>query len=465
MVKTIFIRELQQLVLSIRLHIALVLVIITYSISTISFISEYKELKSNNFKASKAQIEYMESQAESNLSKFAIRSKKHFISPRDNSFLSDCKENLIPNVITYSAYNVFGFQISGGSNNPFLFENSKINMEFIIILFFSFLALVFSFDSISGEKENKSLALLASNSVSRLQVLLGKYLATIVVLSLFALLGLVISLTILMISPEIQINRLVFIELIIFFFFTILFISCLSSIGILSSVITKNPNISLLIGITFWLFFLFILPNISILLSSRLYKIDKLSTVHERTKTERDKIEASYPEGKWSSSGGNPFYKRHEIRANMQMDFMLNRKKHFDNWYNQLFNQYKKVRGVNLISPFATFEYGTEILLDGGFTRFEKNWKHMHIYQEQLLQFFKEKDQSDPKSPHWYNPFEDYSTTRKPCNFDEVPRYSERMTSFKNRIKNMAKPIILLLTYTIVFMIVSYMLFIKYDVR
>ena len=58
----------------------------------------------------------------------------------------------------------------------------------------------------------------------------------------------------------------------------------------------------------------------------------------------------------------------------------------------------------------------------------------MHVHQQQFLQFFKEKDMNDPDSPHWYNPVEDYSTTRKPVNFEEVPIFKESVISASERI-------------------------------
>ncbi|MBI9064223.1 MAG: hypothetical protein JEZ14_19720 [Marinilabiliaceae bacterium] len=82
---------------------------------------------------------------------------------------------------------------------------------------------------------------------------------------------------------------------------------------------------------------------------------------------------ASFPDGKWSSRGNEPFYARHEIRANMRMAMMESDKKFNDAWYISQFAQFDKTRKLTWFSPFSIFEYGTEVMLDGGYTRFLKN--------------------------------------------------------------------------------------------
>lgn len=110
---------------------------------------------------------------------------------------------------------------------------------------------------------------------------------------------------------------------------------------------------------------------------------------------------------------GNPFYPRHELRAKLYMNLMLCQKKHADNYYSQMFNQFEKIRTFTLLSPIDQFDYMNEAFLGGGYLRFRTNWDNLHIFQEQYPQWFKGIDAKDSKSPHWYNPLENFSTTRQ----------------------------------------------------
>jgi len=92
-------------------------------------------------------------------------------------------------------------------------------------------------------------------------------------------------------------------------------------------------------------------------------------------------------------------------------------------------------------------------------------WNDVYVYQERFLQFFKEKDANDPDSPHWYNPVEDYSTTRKPVSFEEVPIFTEDVLSLAERFTYAGFYFLILVLYTAVIFFVAFLRFVKYDVR
>lgn len=467
MLKEIIIHELQSFIYSLRFHIAFVLVLVMYGISTFSYILEYKEIKANYEDLSKKKTEEIRELAGESATQLAINRSQQLLLQRNSSFISSCNEQSIPNTITYSAYNVFGYGISKGKSNPFLMQsgNMSVNWQFIIIMLFSFLAIVFSYDAISGEKETKTLALCLSNSLPRGKVLLGKYISITLILFLFALIGSVLSVFILLAASIVSFSAIMLFEIFSFLLLVLLLVLCLTAMGIFTSVLCHNSNVSLLIALTIWLFIMFVVPNTALQLSDTLFPYDNEATVAEQTREERDEIEARYPDGKWSSRGGMLDYPPHEIRANMQSDFLENEKKYYHDWYNQQFSQYEKTRKLTYLSPIAVFECGTEALLDGGYFRFQKNWQDLHNYQTQFLAFFKEFDSKDPESPHWYNPYERYSTTAKPVTFDEVPKYTERIKRIGERISQMSICIGLLIVYTGLFFVLAFARFIKYDVR
>ena len=91
--------------------------------------------------------------------------------------------------------------------------------------------------------------------------------------------------------------------------------------------------------------------------------------------------------------------------------------------------------------------------LGGGYLRFQKNWNDLHAFQEQFLQWFKDVDAKDDGSPHWYNPYEDYSTSKKPVAVDQIPQYQEQIASFGQRIEFIGGYMIaMILTIAVLFM-------------
>jgi ABC-type transport system involved in multi-copper enzyme maturation permease subunit len=464
MLKTIIIRELQDHLYSLRFIFALILTLFMFGTSSVSYIIEFKEQKSM-YEQGMAKIrENMKNNAE-NASRFAQKMNILPFAPRNSAFIASCQEESMPNAITYSAFNVYDFNISMGNTNPFILPSKNVNWEFILALLFSFLAIIFTFDSVSGEKEMRTLSLGLSNHVSRGVILTGKFLGSVIILTMFVVLGMILSILILLFSGQAMITHTTFAEMGGFLILSILLITCFSSIGILTSVLSYRANTSLLIGLMVWIILLFIIPHTSLLLSNKLFPVASSEVIAQNTDNSRKTIEASFPGGKWHSDSGHPFEPDHKIRAAMQMEFMLGEKKIRDNWYDSQFAQYRKTCKMTMISPMFVFEMGNEHLLIGGFQRFKSNWDNLHTYQGQFLAWFKAFDSKDTQSPHWYNPYEDYSTSKSKINIDEVPVYSENIIPFSQRMVQSGIYIALLLVYTTIIFFISFNLFVKYDVR
>ena len=122
--------------------------------------------------------------------------------------------------------------------------------------------------------------------------------------------------------------------------------------------------------------------------------------VGQRILKDRDDLNKNATPDSWSASGIDPYYPSHELRANLQMSFMINEKKHRDAYYLDMMRQFENTCSLTLISPITLFDYSTEAFLGGGYLRFKKNWEDLHIFQEQFLAYFKEIDASDQESPH-----------------------------------------------------------------
>jgi hypothetical protein len=89
----------------------------------------------------------------------------------------------------------------------------------------------------------------------------------------------------------------------------------------------------------------------------------------------------------------------------------------------------------------------------------------MRVYQEQFLAFFKALDAADKGSPHWFNPSENVSTTRKPVAFEKVPQFEERPMSFADRVGPALKYLIINIFMLSAVYFLTFILFVRYDVR
>lgn len=464
MFTTLYIRELQSYLYSLRFQVSFVIVVLVFSLGSISFVSSFKDMQDNYVKYSRSQQEELSQNAE-NLSLTAVAQKSFVTSPRSNSLIADCKENYLPNRISYSAYNVFDYSVRHDSNNPLLSRSESLSWSFIVTMFLSFITLLFSFDAISGEKEERTLALVFSNAVPRRTFLCSKLLSVVTIIGMMELIGIVLSLLILTLAGGIQLDAAFMMETAGFIVISLLFITTIAAFGLFSSVVTRYSNVSLLISLCFWLFAAVIVPNTSVFWAKKLFTIPSSEEVNQKREEAKQDINKNAPEGSWSASGRDPFYPRHELRARNQMNMMLSDKKYNDAYYQQQFRQFEQTRNFTLLSPIAQFDYMNEAFLGGGYLRFQKNWSDMHLFQEQFLQWFKDIDAKDADSPHWYNPYEDYSTSKKPVAADQIPQYQEQIASFGQRFQFISGYLIVMILTIGVLFAASFFFFVRYDVR
>ncbi|HCC53049.1 MAG TPA: hypothetical protein DEQ30_14210 [Porphyromonadaceae bacterium] len=464
MFTTLYIREIQNYLYGLRFRISFIIVVLVFIIGTVSFISSFGDIDKNYAQYKQTQLSELTERA-SNVSRVATYRNHYIMSPRDNGVIADCKESALPNQFSYSAYNVFDFSIRHNSVNPLLKRSDSLTWAFIISMFLSFVTLLFAFDAISGEKEERTLALIFSNPVPRRTLLLSKLGSIVTVVCGMAFVGMLLSLVILAISGKVLLNTVFFTEIGCFILISILFITLFAAFGLFSSAITRHSNISLLTSLCFWLFSAVIIPNTSVFWANKLFPIPTADKVEQAMQQEKNDINNNAPEGSWSSKSNDPFYVRHELRANNQTNLMHAEKRHKDAYYQQMFRQFESTRRFTLLSPIAQFDYINEAFLGGGYLRFQKNWNDLHIFQEQFLQWFKDIDAKDSDSPHWYNPYEDYSTSKKSIEVDQIPQYQEQIAPFTQRLQFMAGYLVTMVFMIAVLLGLCFYLFVRYDVR
>ena len=149
----IILREIKYNILSLRLHITMILTIIIFGFGAIAFVQNYNDNLINYKKDHQKYIDGLREKAENSLTSLAIDQNHISLKPRSNAFISGAKENYTPNRFRYSAYNIYDFSVKHGSINPYLSSFHEMNWTFIIAIIVSFVVLLFTFDSISGEKD------------------------------------------------------------------------------------------------------------------------------------------------------------------------------------------------------------------------------------------------------------------------------------------------------------------------
>ncbi len=466
MLLNIILREIHQHILSLRLHLTLILVFILFGLGAVAFIKSHTADRKSYEQVYSTNLEKERRWAGKNLGNYMTRVRSLMLEPRNDAFITDAKEKMMPNQFWYTGFSVQGFDVPSWASNDLMKSFAELNWVYIVAIILSFTVLLFSYDLVSGDKENGTLALAISYPVSRGVLLTGKYISVIIVAMFVLLPGIVLSLIILLLSGAVIFDGMLLAEIAAFLAGALLLIACMAALGLLSSTISTRSNVSLLICLCCWLGAVVVVPNSAVFFTEKLFPIESSQSIEERisqaVQVSKDRTKASMEAVKESDFSAEDHFR---LYAKINMEYLHTETTIKDAWNSSLFRQFSDSRRLAAISPVSLFEQLSEAVVGGGQVRLRKTWSDMKLYQVQLLEWFKDVDANDPESMHIYDPYNTYGMTHKIVDFETVPQFRERRATLSERLDAARLSLLLLILYTAIAFALSFVLFLKYDVR
>lgn len=122
------------------------------------------------------------------------------MSPNPTDFLAGGGDRDVPNSFGVGAFRTEGPALKGRMN--FMLPGfSEMDWSFIVGIVLSFVALIFTYDAVSGDKERGMLRLTLAQPVSRSDILLGKYVAAMFSVAIPFVFGVLLHLLVVTNSP------------------------------------------------------------------------------------------------------------------------------------------------------------------------------------------------------------------------------------------------------------------------
>lgn len=150
---------------------------------------------------------------------------------------------------------------AGAARNPLLAVFPTLDVAAVIEVVLSLLAVLLSYDAVSGERERGTLALMLSNSAPRNAVLLGKYLAAMALLAPLVLSGLAASVLIFVVSCHSALGIEEALALLIAFAGALAYLSLVTLTGFAISARSRRSSTSLTACLLAWVVFVLVLPE------------------------------------------------------------------------------------------------------------------------------------------------------------------------------------------------------------
>ncbi|MBN1257973.1 MAG: ABC transporter permease [Planctomycetes bacterium] len=340
----------------------------------------------------------------------------------------------------------------------------------------SLMAVIFGYDSICGEKERGTLRLMLSYSVPRDLVLLGKWLGGYLTLIIPFLLAIISGATIVLIQPEISLTPSEWLRLIGLFLLSLLYIAAIYSAAIWVSALTRKSSTSILAMVTLWMIVVLAVPNLSPHLAQALKPIQKVKSAEEERQraTERE----------WATYVDTPIREYDILHANEPNDWSTREKRQYhvvechkngniarlrkleqiDQSYGAQFEAQTEIsRWLARISPFSSFAMSAAELTDNGALRKKQFIKQLNDFQLELSNYGHDEWLALIQYRLGHNGDQPPAWTEQKVN--PIPTFTYTPCAASIYVKTILVDAGLLAGMTLLFFLLSYVSFLRYDVR
>jgi len=467
-------KEILENFLSLRFILSLLLIISLFAASGFVFVDEYNQQLQDYWKKTNMNLSGLSEQS-SQLYELAFYKQRIFRKPITLTLCAEGFEKSLPNCFMFNVFTADLPEIKGQSNFT-VPHFSDIDWVFVISLVLSFVALVFAYDSICGEKEAGTLRLMLAGAIPRHKVLFGKYFGTMVTLGIPLLIGLLVNLIIVVSSEDIVFDGNVWLKIFTIILLSFLYLSIFVLLGLFISSRTAHSANCMVILLLLWVGLAILIPSFGRIISDASYDIPTQAELR-RTRAEADgQISQNALNGKYGpyASSFNPDLNSPHVnppaRARYDNALADAQNRITEEHHNQMLAQASVGRNFTCISPAVIYQRAGETIAGTGLNHCVNLYRQIRQYQADLKEYIRSKDSEDPESLHLLSPFKyavrSWKTiSHKAVDFDNVPKFQERDLALGESLKLAIWDIGLLVLFNIVFFAASFVSFLRYDVR
>ena len=343
-----------------------------------------------------------------------------------------------------------------GSLRP---DATLVDWSFIIGYVLSLIALLFTFDSISGERERGTLRLILANAIPRHTVLIGKFLGALISLSIPFTLAALMNLLVISTSRDVHLNAEAWGRLGIIFFIALLYTCLFLALGLLVSARVQRSAVSLVILLLVWVSLVVFMPGTLASIAGDSVSPKATHSLYERSWELHYALEDQYS-SRWREARGDSRKKIEVDGAFVSEDAEQQEQLQEERLRQQIF-QVNRARAITRLSPVTIFQHLLEAFAGTGFERHLQFLENVKVYAREYREFVVDTDRSDPESLHIIGVRAGMS--QKPVSPEAVPKFEDRL-SFSKDFNTAAVDLLLLALFVIVLLSGIYLAFVRVEV-
>ena len=473
-------RELYDNMNSLRFILTVLLILTLMIVNAVKHLGDYRAEMSIYRKNVAQSLDHLRSRSE-NLYDLVEKGPGNFYKqPSPLSFCADGGEAFLPNHVSAAeGHYIVGWGNAEGihvwingiwtleypDENPNLRDirpdYTQIDWVLAISVVLSFVAILFTFDAISGERERGTLRLILSNSVPRSQILIGKFLGVFLSIGLPFLMATLINLFLLNAASHISLEAHHWGQLGVIFLIAMVYMSIFIALGLLISSRVNQPEISLTILLLIWAVFVVLTPNTLGSIVSGLKPAQTREEFFIRLREQREGLRERYPTPSGLPTREVPPTRGTEKWAkHITAEAKLWERLRSERLKTQI-DQIQFARSVARVSPASIVQFAVESLAGTGLSRHLQFVDDVRRYAAQYREFLISADQADPDSPHLY--FVRQGMSEKPVPYSAIPKFEDRIV-LRESINAAMTDILLLVLFLVVLFAGALLAFVRVDV-
>ena len=334
---------------------------------------------------------------------------------------------------------------------------SHIDWTFIIGYILSLIALIFTFDAISGEREHGTLRLTLANAIPRHTVLIGKFLGALISTTIPFMLAMLVNLLILSTSSAVHLNAQAWGRLCIILFIALLYTCLFLALGLLVSARVQRSAVSLVILLLTWVTFVVFMPSTLASLARGFSSSMASYEYEERYGQDHTALRGTWRYA-WRQSNDERMLR---IRGGWHIKMVASKERLDAEYLTFKITQVQRARAITSISPAVLLQYLLEAFAGTGLDQHQQFIENVQRYAREYREFVVDMDRGDPESLHIMGVREGIS--QKPIDPEAVPRFED--TRNLSRDFNTAATELLLLTlFVMVLLAGAYLAFVRVEI-
>ena len=336
---------------------------------------------------------------------------------------------------------------------------TKVDWGFIIGYVLSLVALLFTFDSISGDRERGTLRLILANSIPRHTVLIGKFWGALISVSIPFTLAVLVNLLVISTSSEVHLGADAWGRLGIIFGIAFLYTCLFLALGLLVSTRVQRSAVSLVILLLVWVTLVVFMPSTLASIAGGSASPRPTFGFSERSWQLHGELGEEY--GRYRYRPADDSVKSIQLSGEYVIKDAEQQERLHEERLNQRVSQVNRARTITRLSPVTIFQHLLEAFAGTGFERHLQFLANVKSYAQQFRVFINDTDSADPESLHIFGIREGMS--KKPVSPEAVPKFEDTLSLSKD-FNAAAIDLLLLTLFVIVLLSGAYLAFVRVEV-